>query len=75
MLDYKYEWVVRLEDFSFSPMEKEENKQKNYNLEEIEKNTILEVMKITRYKKQAAKLLNITPQALNRRLIKYNIKW
>ncbi len=68
--------VLTLDDFSFSPIEEKEKKlQKNYNLDDIERETILEVMKITRYKKYAAKLLNISTQALSRRLLKYNIKW
>lgn len=69
--------ILTLKDFAFSQIEKNgdiaENTEKIYNLEILEKNAILEVMKITKYKSHAAKLLNITPQALDRRLIKYNL--
>ena len=67
--------TLTLKDFAFSPMKKEESTEKTYNLETLEKNAILEVMKITKYKSRAATLLNISSQALDRRLIKYHLKW
>lgn len=47
-----------------------------FNLEEIEKSTILKALEVTDYNKsEAAKLLNIEWNALHRRIAKYNIKF
>ncbi len=68
--------TLTLKDFTFSPIEVNKRDEfRSYNLQTLEKNAILEVMKIAKYKSEAAKLLNITPQSLERRLKKYNIKW
>ena len=66
--------VLKLNDFAFNPVEKNKNNVKIFDLEKIEKNTIIEVMNTTRFKSKAAKMLNITPQSLDRRLFKHNIK-
>lgn len=48
----------------------------SYNLEEIEKATILRALEATDYNKsEAAKLLNIEWNALHRRITKYNIRF
>lgn len=64
---------LKLKDFSMEISENNEQNKKKYNLQLLEKNAILEVMKITRFKRKAAELLNITPQSLERRLEKLNI--
>ena len=66
--------ILRKEDISFNT-QRSETKNKIYDLEELEKTTILEVLKMTNFKKsKAAKILNISRQALDRRLEKYGIK-
>jgi DNA-binding NtrC family response regulator len=72
---------LTLNEFSFAGFKPEEIEQTELvyedtlDLDELEKNTILKALKKTDYKKsEAALLLNITRQSLDRRLEKHNIQ-
>jgi DNA-binding NtrC family response regulator len=64
-----------ISDFELNVFDKTENEfPEMYDLDEIEKSTILKVLKFAKYKSQAAKMLNITVQSLDRRIKKYNLE-
>ena len=72
---------LTLNEFSFAGLKPEESEQlpieneEIFDLDEIEKRTIAKALKVTGYvKSEAAQLLNITRQSLDRRLEKYNIQ-
>jgi DNA-binding NtrC family response regulator len=70
--------VLKLENFVLNNQQKadlpNEKAFDTYNLEEIEKSTILKALEYCNYNKsEAARLLNIEWNALHRRLVKYNI--
>lgn len=72
---------LTMSNFSFDNLiyqsgpDKLEPKEDIYNLETVEKNTITKALEKTGYNKlQAAKLLGITWQSLERRIIKYNLR-
>lgn len=72
---------LTLNEFSFAGLKPAESEQlpieneEIFDLDEIEKRTIAKALKVTGYvKSEAAQLLNITRQSLDRRLEKYNIQ-
>ena len=66
--------TLKLNDFTFNPILTDEGEEEIYDLEEVEKRTIIKVLKLSRFKNEAAKILNVTPQTLDRRIKKYNIE-
>jgi transcriptional regulator with PAS, ATPase and Fis domain len=64
---------LKLRDFSMADAVNNKPDQRKYNLQLLEKNTITEALRVTRFKREAAKLLNITPQSLERRIEKLGI--
>jgi DNA-binding NtrC family response regulator len=65
---------LKLKDFALPFIDKTSDREELFCLEEIEKKAILRVLQETKYKNEAAKLLGITPQSLERRIKKYRIE-